>query len=166
MIIKVFRNTKKYGAVKLTFDEKSFKLYQKYNWWLKDQNNKYSYLCRDCVTTGKKFRFHRELLNLTDKNLVCDHINGDGLDNRLDNLRICTQKENIRNKNKTKNQTSSKYKGVSFNKLNNNWRVRMEKDGSQVEIGSFKTEKEAAEAYNKAAIKMYGEYAKVNVVSK
>lgn len=93
--------------------------------------------------------------------LVVDHINGDKLDNRLQNLRFVTIKENTYNRKKKRNCTS-KYKGVFWNSKNRNWRSAISKEGKKLNIGSFKLEIEAAKAYNIKALEVFGEFAKLN----
>ena len=76
---------------------------------------------------------------------VVDHINSDILDNRVENLRWATTQESTRNRKKHKG-ASSAFKGVSSD--GNQWRCRIRANGKCIEIGRFKEEKVAAEAYN------------------
>lgn len=98
-----------------------------------------------------------------------DHINGDTLDNRKRNLRIVTREENNMNRHKRHN-CSSKYKGVSLDDKSTNktkvWKAYIggKSTGGRVTIGRFSTEDEAALAYNKAAARLFGEFAKLNEV--
>ena len=115
---------------------------------------------------GKLYRAHRVVWFLVtgedpgDK--VVDHVNGDGLDNRFENLRLCEQKENVRNSRKSC-ISRQKYKGVSKHGKRG-YQARINVDGKQVALGTFRTQEEAAEAYNQAAIKHHGEYAKLNEI--
>ena len=102
---------------------------------------------------------HRYLTNPND-NMVVDHINGNKLDNRKSNLRICTQSENNKNAKKHKRNTSSQYKGVS--KYNNRWRVGISVNNKRKHIGYFNDELDASIAYDKAAIMYFGIYCKTN----
>jgi HNH endonuclease len=143
----------KYGAGKFALvDDEDFDLVNSFNWYLSG-----SYPVR---SLGKrpnrtKISMHRFLMN-TPVDKVTDHINGNGLDNRKSNLRICTISENTINSKKSINK-SSKYKGVSFI---NPWRAYI---GRKI-LGHFKTEKEAAEAYNKAAKELYFDFARLNII--
>lgn len=99
--------------------------------------------------------------------LVIDHINGDTLDNRRANLRICTVGENCRNARKTGSATTSKFKGVWFERPSSEhggkpWRARIVLEGKNIRLGRFDTEAEAAEAYDEAARRLHGEFAKTN----
>lgn len=90
---------------------------------------------------------------------VVDHINNDPLDNRRENLRACTQQENLFNRKFS--GYKSKFKGVEH-RTKNSWRARLKRDGKDIVIGHFKTEIEAAIAYNKKAKEMFGEFAYLN----
>jgi hypothetical protein len=95
-----------------------------------------------------------------------DHINGNGLDNRKENLRVCTKSQNLGNQKKTKLYggvaTSSKYKGVSWDKRVQKWVAKIGINGKRVYLGLFEDEEKAAEAYNKAALEYFGEFALLN----
>lgn len=154
----------------LIFDEVTYEHYKKRNWFVENARG-CLYLRWHGITGGrggKQFRihFHREVLDLKDPNLVVDHINGNSLDNRLCNLRICKQKDNMQNmKYRNSPNRTSKYLGVYYNKRNNNWRSTFRFNGKQIEVGSFKTEIEAAKAYNEAALFHKGEFARQNIIN-
>ena len=93
-----------------------------------------------------------------------DHINRDTLDNRKENLRYCTRSQNHCNK-RIQNNNTSGYKGVVFAKHVKKWKARVYDKGRQICVGHFDTKKEAALAYNEAAIKYYGEFARINEVA-
>ncbi|MBZ2166364.1 HNH endonuclease [Methanobacterium spitsbergense] len=102
----------------------------------------------------KMVRMHRLILNAP-KNMMVDHINGNGLDNRKSNLRICSNRQNTQNRKHGKK--SSRYPGVYFNKRNKNWVARIQIKGKINFLGSFKDEKDAAKAYEKACRELVGE---------
>lgn len=105
---------------------------------------------------------HVLLMNYPEKGQI-DHINGNKLDNRRSNLRICSHQENNRNKSKAKGKTS-KYKGVWFDKSRNRWQAYIDHEYKRYHLGRFKTEIEAAKAYNKKAKELFGQFAKLNKV--
>ena len=93
--------------------------------------------------------------------LLVDHQNGNPLDDRLANLRLATNAQNSCNRKKRKN-TSSKYFGVSYINKFGKWRVKIKKNGKEFHIGYFSDEIEAAHAYDEAAKKYHGIFAKLN----
>ena len=93
-----------------------------------------------------------------------DHKNGCPEDNRLLNLRLADRKQNGANRKKTKNPKSSKYLGVCFAKHTGKWQAAIATPRRY--LGQFSSETEAALAYNKAALEMYGEFAKLNEIEK
>lgn len=92
-----------------------------------------------------------------------DHINGNGLDCRRGNLRLCTKSENQRNRRPNQNGTSG-YKGVGWYKKYNCWRVRIQVNGKKQHIGYFDNEIDAATAYDNAAKQLHGEFARLNLI--
>jgi hypothetical protein len=88
-----------------------------------------------------------------------DHVNGDTLDNRRENIRVCTHTQNMMNRRKL-SPTSSRYKGVSAR--GKKWRAYIRVGGKLIHIGTFCDEEEAARAYNEYANKYFGEYALLN----
>lgn len=119
----------------------------------------------DGVKKCTQHYMHRQILGEIPKGMTVDHINGNGLDNRKINLRICTRSENLMNSKKANRKTFSKYKGVTyFNRkgLNKRWCARLGCRENPRSLGYYLTEKEAAAAYNKAALEFYGEFANLN----
>ena len=94
---------------------------------------------------------------------MIDHINGIRTDNRIVNLREATNSQNQFNRGADKDSTS-KYKGVSLNKRNNKWKSGITVNTKIIHLGYFHNEHLAALAYNKAAIKLHGEFAYLNVI--
>jgi len=104
---------------------------------------------------------HRLIMNAPD-NLVIDHINYNGLDNRKANLRLATRRQNSLHIIRTMNPGSSKYKGISWREDRKKWAVRIMTDGKTINLGCYKDEVEAARAYDKAARKLHGQFASLN----
>jgi hypothetical protein len=103
---------------------------------------------------------HRLIMN-TPSHLVCDHINHHGLDNRKVNLRNCTISQNNANS-RSACSTSSKYKGVSWDKRRKKWSAYIKKDSRQFNLGQFDSEIEATKAYDQASKKLHGQFAALN----
>lgn len=96
-----------------------------------------------------------------------DHMNGDGLDNRKENLREVTHKQNLQGQ-KVQRRSKSGYRGVSYFpnagqwKRKKPWRARIKVDGNDRTIGYYETPEQAAEAWNKEAFLAWGKYASLN----
>jgi hypothetical protein len=90
-------------------------------------------------------------------NMVVDHINGNKLDNRRSNLRICTQAENQRNRGKQRNNVSG-HKGVTWYARTSKWRVSIVLNKKHIHLGYFNLVSEAQKAYENAATEYHGEF--------
>jgi hypothetical protein len=102
---------------------------------------------------------HRLIIDAP-KGIFVDHIDGNPLNNKRSNLRLATNMENLRNMKKIRG--ISRYKGVSLLKKGNRWISYIRVNTKLEHLGSFKTEIEAAVAYDMAAIDKFGEYASLN----
>lgn len=91
-----------------------------------------------------------------------DHINDDGIDNRRANLRICSTRQNQYNS-RSRRGSSSRFKGVGFNISKNRWVAEINIEGRRIYLGRHRTEEAAARAYDKAARKYQGEFARLNL---
>lgn len=90
-----------------------------------------------------------------------DHINNNGLDNRRSNLRLSTIAQNQHNA-KISSANSSGYKGVSFDRKDRKWAANITKNCKLLSLGRFTSIVDAALAYDKAAVRLRGEFAKTN----
>lgn len=104
-------------------------------------------------------RMHRLILGETDS--IIDHIDGDGLNNVRHNMRLCDRQGNRRNSRPQVGYTS-KYKGVHWAANAGKWRSRIQFNGGGKSIGMFNSEDDAARAYDDAARKYFGEFARLN----
>lgn len=107
---------------------------------------------------------HRIIMNLFDRNLFIDHINHNGLDNRKCNLRIVTNRQNHMNSRSFKG--TSKYKGIYWHKATTKWCSRIMFMREIIYLGEFNNEEEAAKMYDKKAIELFGNFAKLNFTRK
>jgi hypothetical protein len=93
--------------------------------------------------------------------LEIDHIDGNGLNNLKSNLRLATRSENSRNS--KKKPSSSPYKGVIFVPSRDRWLAQINVNNKHIHCGYHLTQDDAARAYNRAAVKYFGEFARINV---
>lgn len=144
-----------HGRVTIVDDE-DYDTLTRYKWHL----SKKGYAAHS-LTGGGTIYLHRLILgNLTNKQ-ICDHINGNPLDNRKTNLRLCTRAENSRNhKPRVDNKTG--YNGVSGPYASKKWRAQVHFEGKRLHLGYYSTPEAAAKAYDAAALKCYQEFAALN----
>lgn len=147
-----------HGVKLCLFDEEGAELYDRYTWCVDKHGNTF-YLRRYITVDGKQtsIKFHRELLGLEDSKLIGEHSNGNGLDNRLCNIRPSTQQENNWNKVIPSNNTSG-VKGVSWNKQKNAWTAQVAYNGKQYYLGSFDDITEAEKVVRAKREELHGEF--------
>lgn len=99
------------------------------------------------------------------RKLHVDHINLNGLDNRRENLRAATPQQNRANCEKHAASTSG-FKGVAWHVRQKCWQARIKINGKQFWLGGYKTQEEAARAYDRAALAAFGEFSRLNFPTK
>lgn len=112
----------------------------------------------------KQIKLHRLILPAP-AGCHIDHINGDGLDNRRQNLRIVTPQMNQANSRK-RTEGTSRFKGVCWHSQGKKWRASIVINNRQIHLGLFTDEIEAARAYDKKALELFGEHACLNLTEK
>lgn len=142
-------------------DDVDFDKINKYKWYF-DGRYAYKNFYNKILKKTLPFGLHRYILNLKRKDgKEVDHINGNKLDNRRCNLRICTKSENKQNRNLKTN--TSGYNGVR--KKRNKWETKIIKNYKYYHIGIYDDPELAAIAYDLTAIGLYGFNAKTNIIN-
>jgi len=144
-------------------DDDVYEQLNKLTWY----KNIRGYAQHDFRRNGKEGRFlmHRIVMKAK-KGILIDHVNLNKLDNQKSNLRFCTSSQNSIHMPKSR-KTKSGFKGVFYypwNCKSRPWQVGIGVNRKYKYIGAFATVEEAAEAYNKAAIKYHGEFAYLNKI--
>lgn len=124
------------------------------------------YAQRSVLVNGKRRTefMHRFILGAVPGEIT-DHIDGDGYNNQRTNLRPCTHGENCRNARKQRTGNSSRYKGVCWHKQIGRWVAFICCDNKSEYLGTFTSEVDAAIAYDAAAQRLHGEFARLNYPS-
>lgn len=154
-------------GLKAIVDDADFEFLSGYSWHAEKRGG--IYYARgviSCVKRKCKLAYMHRLILCAKPGQLVDHKDGNGLNNQRSNIRICTHGENCRNVSPVKNATS-KYLGVDLagRPKNRRWRAAICHDGKRKHIGHFDTETEAAEAYNIEAIRLHGEFARINKIT-
>lgn len=117
---------------------------------------------------GNVYYIHRILYylytHIDPKDNFIDHIDGNTLNNSIDNLRLVSNKQNQQNRATKNKNNSSGYKGVTWDKNRNKWIAQITVEGKCKFLGRYDCKIKAALAYNRAAIKYFKEYAALNKV--
>jgi|CXWK01.1.fsa_nt_gi hypothetical protein len=152
----IVTNTKNGPGKSFIIDDEDYDLVSKWRWNIDDKN----VVKRKVYDKGKKYsQILARMLLKPEKGMEVDHINGNRLDNRRSNLRICTRVQNEVNK---PSQNKHGFKGIM--KKFRRWGAYAQKDGHVFYLGTFATKEEAARAYNKKAKELHGEFAWLNPV--
>ncbi len=137
-------------------DAADYERVSRYKWCATGSGSR-AYACRSHY--GRHLSMHRFIMNPPD-GMVVDHIDGNRLNNRRSNLRICTIQQNIWNS-RPKGK-SSRYKGVCRDRDKKKWVVYVRCNGHNWYMGRFEAEIDAARAYDRKAFELFGEYAWLN----
>ena len=122
------------------------------------------------IVDGRPYKVHRIIYALRhgielSPDIQIDHINGDRSDNRISNLRMATNAQNQCNT-KISSRNKSGYRGVSWSKSKGKWYAKIMFNQKTISLGYFNNKEEAALAYNKKALELFGEFAYLNEVPK
>jgi len=156
--IELSKNGKNKGKYVALVDDEDFDRVNQFNWSVYNQG-KLSYAGRITkINNVKKFtQMHCFIYG----SKYIDHIDGDGLNNQRSNLRIANKSQNAMNA-KKHTRSTSKYKGVYYYKRDNKWASQIVLNNKRYYLGLFADEIDAAKAYDKKAIELFGEFAKLN----
>jgi len=143
-------------------DFEDYEYLVQWKWRLSTKGYAVAVIGKRGIDKAKMLYMHRVVTNAP-KTMHVDHIWGDKLDNRKKSLRFCTNAQNISNSGIRKNNTSG-YKGVIWDKRDKKWRSTIGFNRKSIFLGCFSCKHEAASAYNVAAVKYFGEFAKPNKI--
>lgn len=151
-------------------DDEDFEELNKLKWYLSVRKTT-EYAMTNIKTGSRETRIppvsmHRNIMGcVKGDGKIVDHKDGNTLNNQKSNLRLCTPTQNCRNR-RAKTNGTSKYIGVTTSRssLNKRWIAQIIDNGVNHYLGYFKSEEEAAKAYNEAAKKYHGEFARLNVI--
>ncbi len=109
---------------------------------------------------GKYSYVHKWIMGVPyDRSVRVDHINGNRLDNRRENLRICTHAENVRNRPKKNKNNTSGHPGVWWHAQAGKWAAEIKLDYKKISLGLFSSLRDASEARRTAELQYFGEFA-------
>ena len=145
-MILILRNRKGEPVGQTTVDEADFAFLSQWQWrLLRTRWGDYAMRCESRSGVKQYFYLHRVLLGLTSSAEHGDHIDGDGLNNQRNNLRRVTKAENAQNI-RSQQGSSSKYRGVCWDKSLQKWRARVKHNGKHHNVGQFDSEEAARQA--------------------
>lgn len=141
-------------------DSNDFELVSKYTWFKSKRGYPVAHFSRKSPQGHKTFSLHRYLFNFPPSGTI-DHIDRDKMNNRRNNLRLCTQQQNSFNQS-LRVTNSSGYTGVSINKATGMFEAYIHYKGKKKYLGLYTTAEEAAVVRDKEALKIFGKYANLN----
>jgi hypothetical protein len=177
----IIAHSKKYGDREILVDDEDYEYLNQFTWEVAKRRTKFYAQNSTYITDGRKHTYmHRLIMGVTDPKKHIDHRNGNGFDNQKQNLRACTNKQNMCNRASKPNSTSP-FLGVSKTKNKSKfllkdgntkeyfyekWVAQIKVNQKQVHLGLFPYTKDgevlAARAYDEAAKKYHGEFANLN----
>lgn len=143
-------------------DDQDWEYLSQFKWYVCKGRYTYYALRHVRKDDGKRtsLSMHRDLMS-ADYGSQVDHVNGDGLDNQRNNLRLATQIQNTQNQ-RIRSDNRTGYKGVHKCNDSKGWSAKIVVNRKHIGLGSYPTPEDAARAYDEAARKHYGEYARTN----
>lgn len=160
--------SRKYPNLFAVVDEEDLELVKGYRWrpsvHPRKSNTLMYALSRQPTSDGSErgVFMHRIILGLDPDDPAVDHIDGDGLNNSRSNLRLCTSSQNSANRRRLPGGASSRYRGVTLHRKTGKWQAAIGVERQRIYLGLFDSERDAALAYNDAAVRHFGEFANIN----
>ncbi len=146
------------GGLFTIIDDSDFDKVSKYTWYIGRGN----YATTTTINVSG-ISLHRFIIK-PPSDMVVDHIDGDRLDNRKSNLRVCTHSENLKNRIKHDRSGTSKYKGVTYNRECGKWISRIRVDNVKYGLGSYHNEIDATVSYNIGSVLLSPEFGSLNYI--
>jgi hypothetical protein len=147
-------------------DDEWFEYLNQWKWYARKSHNQNTfYVLRNKYKPFHVTIFMHNLIMSPPNGLEVDHKDGNGLNNQRQNLRVCTSTKNKFNKGKYRTNKSG-YKGVSWYPKYGKWQAQIQANKKKMNLGYFTDKIEAALAYNKAALKHHGEFARLNRIDR
>ena len=146
-------------------DDADYEAMRQHKWQVMVGQRGNLYAARSITVSPGKQRtafMHQQIMR-PETGYSVDHVDGNGLNNQRANLRACTHKQNCANR-RPSHGKSSRFKGASWVVRDQVWRANIYVDGKTKCLGEYHSETDAAQAYNRAARELYGEYARLNDV--
>lgn len=142
-------------------DDDVYEELSRFNWYAAASGETF-YAVRHIGTGNRNVaRMHRQILGIDSPSIEVDHRDGNGLNNQRHNLRIANKTQNQHNRGRQRNNSTG-FKGVTFSKRDKCWMAYIKLSGRQRHLGNFDDPRMAALAYDEAARKHFGEFARTN----
>ena len=152
------------GGYVALLDDEDYERFKGQKWWVLKGGGGSGIYARGWDKKRKKHgMLHRQVLGLDDSNIHIDHKDGNTLNNQRDNLRVADYSQNAMNRKKRANG-SSKYKGVCWDKETRKWLATAMVRGKSKKLGRFKSEEDAARAYNEHVSEHHKEFSRLNII--
>lgn len=154
---------KRFGDITTIIDDEDLEKISNHNWWANTNGRGIRvetdlFIEEQTVWGRKRISMSRYILNLKSRKFVIDHINGNPLDNRKSNLRVCSHKNNIRNRKILNKNNSSGIRGVSWDKTRNRWVAQLMFNKKHIYLGRFENKEDAKMSVVKGLKKYFGKY--------
>ena len=149
-------NDKGYALI----DNEDYALVSEYNLYLAMRPPNIYITCTKQINCKTKYIYLHRLILKAKKGQEVDHRNGNGLDNRKNNLRFCTRSQNMMNQKRRKG--TSEFKGVYWHKRIKKWLAQITVNYKRTHLGYFDSEIKAGKAYDTKAVELFGKFARLN----